>query len=155
MSYIAHFNVARLRHDPMDPRVSEFTSNTIRVNSVAERSPGFVWRLSDEAATVSASGGYQAVAGDPRLAISLSVWRTMDDFRFFVRKTVHGAFLRRREEWFEPWDGPNYVIWPITEGVIPTMAEGWKRLDLLAKTGPSAEAHGIDWAEASGLQGAS
>ena len=36
---IAHFNVARLLHPPGDPRVAEFTSNTVRVNLVAERSP--------------------------------------------------------------------------------------------------------------------
>lgn len=145
MPYYAHFNVARLRHAPDDPRVSEFTSNTVRVNAVAERSPGFIWRLSDEAATISGSGGYQAVDGDPRLAISLSVWRTLADFRFFVLKTVHGAFLRRREEWFEPWDGPNYVVWPVPEDSIPTKEEGWRRLEILARQGPSDQAHGLDW----------
>ena len=145
MSHIAHFNVARLLHDPTDPRVHGFTSNTIRVNGVAERSPGFVWRLSDETATITGSGGYQAVQDDPRLAISLSVWQSLDDLRHFVHKTVHGAFLRRRAEWFEPWDGPNYVIWPIDKGVIPTMAEGFQRLDMLAKNGPSGAAYDFTW----------
>jgi hypothetical protein len=146
MTHIAHFNVARLLHHPSDPRVHEFTSNTQRVNAVAERSPGFVWRLSDAAATVTDSGGYQAVAGDPRLAVSMSVWTGLEAFRFFVHKTVHGGFLRRREAWFEPWEGPNYVIWPVAEGVIPDLAEGWRRLDLLKQNGPSAEAYGMDWA---------
>ncbi len=145
MTHIAHFNVARLRHDPSDPGVHEFTSNTQRVNGVAERSPGYVWRLADEAATVGASGGYQAVADDPRLAISLWLWQSIDDLRHFVHKTVHAAFLRRRTEWFEPWQGPNYVIWPHAQGANPTLAEGWHRLDLLARNGPSAEAYDFSW----------
>lgn len=145
MTHIAHFNVARLRHDPTDPRVHEFTSNTIRVNGVAERSPGFVWRWGDTSATIAESGGYQAVEVDPRLAISLSVWETPAQFRYFVQNTVHGAFLRKREAWFEPWAGPNYVIWPVAVGIIPTVDDGWARLDQLARNGASAGAYDFAW----------
>ncbi|MCU0903579.1 MAG: DUF3291 domain-containing protein [Tabrizicola sp.] len=144
---IAHFNVARLLHPPGDPRVAGFTSNTVRVNAVAERSPGFLWRWKDEASTVDGSGGYQAVDADPNLAISLSVWESVEAFRFFVQQTVHGAFLRRRTEWFSPWDGPNYVIWPCDRDAIPTVTEGWARLDRLKREGASAEAYEFGWVE--------
>ena len=137
---IAHFNVARLLHPPGDPRVAEFTSNTQRVNAVAERSPGFIWRWADDTAEVDGSGGYQAVDADPCLAISLSVWESRADLQHFVQKTVHGAFLRRRAEWFAPWDGPNYVIWPWRRDGIPTVAEGWARLDRLARQGATPDA---------------
>ncbi len=92
------------------------------------------------------SGGYQAVEADPCLAISLSVWDSLDDLRHFVRNTVHGAFLRRRAEWFAPWDGPNYVVWPWQRDSIPTVAEGWARLDRLKRRGPDAEAFDFGWA---------
>jgi heme-degrading monooxygenase HmoA len=147
---IAHFNVARLLHPPGDPRVAEFTTNTERVNLVAERSPGYIWRWTDEASTVEGSGGYQAVEADPSLAISLSVWDSVAAFRFFVQKTVHGAFLRRREEWFAPWGGPNYVIWPLMDDEVPTVAEGWARLDKLTRGGPTAEAYDLHWAGIAG-----
>lgn len=142
---IAHFNVARLLHPPGDPRVAEFTSNTIRVNEIAERSPGYIWRWTDDSSTVEGSGGYQAADTDPNLAISLSVWETVDALRFFVHKTLHGAFLRRRQDWFSPWDGPNYVLWPWSGPGVPTIAEGWARLDRLKREGPSAEAHDFSW----------
>lgn len=143
---IAHFNVARLLHPPGDPRVAEFTTNTIRVNQIAERSPGYIWRWTDLSSTVEGSGGYQAADADPRLAISLSVWESRDALRFFVEKTVHGAFLRRRQEWFSPWDGPNYVIWPWRGPGVPTVKDGWARLDQLKREGPTAEAHDFGWA---------
>lgn len=143
---IAHFNVARLLHPPGDPRVAEFALNTVRVNEVAERSPGFFWRWKDEATTIVGSGGDQAADTDPNLAISLSVWETRDALRFFVQKTLHGAFLRRRHEWFSPWDGPNYVIWPWKGSGTPSNREGWVRLDRLKREGPSAEAHDFSWA---------
>ena len=136
--HVAHFNVARLLHDPTDPRVREFTSNTTRVNVLAERSTGFVWRLVAE--TVSDSGGYQAADQDPRLAISLSVWETADALRQFVHRTVHGTFLRRRAEWFEPWAGPNYVLWRISPGALPTLTDGWMRLKRLSSEGATSEA---------------
>ena len=143
---IAHFNVARLLHPPGDPRVAEFTLNTVRVNLVAERSPGFLWRWKDEARAVDGGGGYQAVDDDPNLAISLSVWDSVAAFRFFVQQTIHGAFLRRREEWFSRWDGPNHVIWPCDPDWVPSVAEGWARLDHLARDGASAEAYDLKWA---------
>lgn len=148
---IAHFNVARLLHPPGDPRVAEFTTNTIRVNAVADRSPGFVWRWTDEASTVEGSGGYQAADPDPCLAISLSVWEDPESLRFFVERTVHGAYLRRRQEWFGPWDGPNYVIWPWRSDGVPTVAEGWKRLARLQREGASAEAHDFHWQDRTGV----
>lgn len=147
---IAHFNVARLRHPPDDPRVAEFTTNTQRVNAVAERSAGFIWRLADAEATVDGSGGYQAVNTDPQLAISLSLWQRAEDLRFFVKKTLHGAFLRRRTEWFEPWDGPNYVLCWVTTDHIPTQDDGWQRLDLLARDGATDTAFDFSYTPAFG-----
>jgi heme-degrading monooxygenase HmoA len=148
-SVIAHFNVARLLHPPGDARVAEFTNNVLRVNAVAERSPGFLWRWKDEAATIEGSGGFQAVDADPCLAISLSVWESADALRHFVQKTVHGSFLRRRQEWFAPWEGPNYVIWSWVRDQAPTVAEGWTRLERLSLQGPSAEAY--DFASANSV----
>lgn len=142
---IAHFNVARLRADPGQPLVAPFIDAVPRVNALAERSPGFIWRLDDGSAQVADAPTYQAVAGDIRLAISMSVWADLAALRFFVQQTVHGAFLRKRVEWFEPWDGPYYVIWPCGGDQRPTLDEGWARLRHLATTGPSDAAHGFDW----------
>ena len=84
---------------------------------------------------------------DSRLAISLSVWQSVADLRHFVHKTVHGAFLRRRAEWFAPWDDPNYVIWPVPVGSTITLADGIGRLDQLARQGASPAAYAFSWQE--------
>lgn len=138
--HIAHYNVARLKELPGHPAVAEFIDNAPKVNAVAERSPGFVWRLDDSSATVSGSNTFQAVAGDPYLAISLSVWESTELLMSFVKKTIHGAFLRRKSEWFHPWDGPNYVVWPVEMGHIPDLREGEQRLKKLATAGATSDA---------------
>jgi len=137
--HLAQFNIARLRHPPGDPRVAEFTTNTARVNAIAERSPGFIWRWADDSAQVLPDQPYQAADADPSLAISMSVWDGIPSFRHFVHKTLHGAFLRRRDEWFLPWDGPNYVLWHASPGTVPTLEEGHARLARLARDGAGPE----------------
>lgn len=143
--HIAHFNIARLRALPGDSRVAGFIDNVPKVNAIAERSPGFVWRLDDTKTVVDAAETFQAVSGDPRLAISLSVWETPDSLRDFVINTVHGSFLRRREEWFLPWLGRNYVIWPVGVGHLPSLQEGEEKLQELAENGANAGAFDLDY----------
>jgi heme-degrading monooxygenase HmoA len=137
VQHIAHFNIARLRAMPGDQSVAEFIDNAPKVNAVAERSPGFIWRLQDDTARVAEDVTFEAVLGDPLLAVSLSVWETVDALRYFVKQTVHGTFVRRRESWFEPAKGPVYVIWPVPIGTVPTLTEGKARLAHLAQHGPS------------------
>lgn len=140
-AHIAHFNVARLRHPPGDPRVAEFIDNVPKINAIAERSPGYVWRLVDESAAVGNGIAFQTNDKDIRLAISLSVWNSVEDLWHFVNKTAHGSFLRRRADWFEAWQGPNYVVWPHIMTEPPTVSEGWSRLKSLAEQGSSAAAY--------------
>jgi hypothetical protein len=119
--HIAHLNIARLRALPGDPRVAEFVNAVPAVNAIAERSPGFVWRWEDNSTRVSEDVPFQAVLGDPLLAVSLSVWERATDLSAFVHKTLHGAFLRRR-----------------------SVADGQARMAHLAQHGPTA--HAFDFA---------
>ena len=139
--HIAPLNVARLRALPGDPRVAEFVNAVPKVNAIAERSPGFVWRWDDNSTQMAEGVPYQAVLPDPMLAMSLSVWETATDLMNFVHQTLHGAFLRRRADWFEPSVGPAYVIWPVAVGTIPTVAEGQARMAHLALHGPTDHAY--------------
>jgi len=143
---VAHLNIARLLHPPGDSRVAGFVDNVSRVNAIAERSPGFLWRHSDEQSDLGLAARFQALDPDPHLAISLSVWQTAEDLWGFVNKTVHGAFLRRRAEWFGPWSGPNYVIWNVSAEARPSVEEGRRRLSHLASNGPSDFAYEFKFA---------
>ena len=49
--YLAEVNIGRVLGGPGDPRMAEFFDNLARINALAERMPGFVWRLKDETAT--------------------------------------------------------------------------------------------------------
>ena len=138
--HIAELNIGQLWHPLDDPRTAGFTDNSERLNAVAERSQGFVWRcLPDEAERETQT--VNLYDGDPCTIWTMSVWETPEDLEFFVHRTVHGAFLKRRSEWFKPQDHKTYVIWPVAAGHIPTLREGLDRLARLQADGPSNDAY--------------
>jgi hypothetical protein len=140
MQHIAQMNMGYLLHPIDDPRIAEFAENLGRVNGVADRSKGFVWRLKDEDLS-NPDNDYGRLFGRPEVALAtLSVWESVADLADFVHKTVHGRFLNRRAAWFEHLDQPSYVIWPIPVGHTPTLTEGKARLVQLRAEGPSATA---------------
>ena len=48
MGHIAQMNMGYLLHTHGDPRIAGFEDNSDRVNAVADRSKGFIWRLQGE-----------------------------------------------------------------------------------------------------------
>ena len=134
-------NFAVLRYDFDDPRAAGFVDNVEKVNAVAARSPGFVWRLSNEEMEQPENNPDVVFAENPRNAVTVSLWETADDLRHFVLRTVHGKFLKRREEWFEAIDRPSYVIYPVQAGQIPTLAQAKEKMDHLAVEGSSEVAY--------------
>ncbi|MEL6288602.1 MAG: DUF3291 domain-containing protein, partial [Pseudomonadota bacterium] len=46
--HLAQLNIGHLRYPIDDPRIADFVANLDRINAVAERSPGFVWRFKDD-----------------------------------------------------------------------------------------------------------
>jgi hypothetical protein len=144
--HLAQLNISRMRYPTRDPRMAEFMNNRAVLDRAAERSEGFVWvhqsfvrseDRSDDGATVNPFA-------DPTLAINLSVWESVETLHRYVWQTVHKQFHRRRGEWFEKLDGPQFVMWWVPAGHLPTLAEAKQRLDHLAAHGPSAYAFG--WA---------
>ncbi len=53
--------------------MADFFANLDRINAMAERMPGFVWRLKDE------SGNATAIPwpGDPTMNVNMSVWESV------------------------------------------------------------------------------
>lgn len=104
--HIAQINIARLRSEKDDPSVAEFFENLDRINLLAERTDGFIWRLMEDTGNAS-----QIVAfDDPLIITNMSVWRSMEALQNFVYQTVHSRFIRRREEWFIPTEGPSLAL---------------------------------------------
>ena len=135
--HLAQFNIARIRYPLDDPRMAEFVENVERVNGLAEKIEGFVWRLQDE----SGHAMNMTVYGDPRILPNLAVWENVEALELFVWQTLHRRFFGRRLEWFEPIETP-LVLWWISAGHRPDLAEAVARLDHLKAHGPSEHAFG-------------
>jgi len=138
MKHVAELNIARAQYDLDDPRMAGFMDNLDRVNAVAERSPGFVWRLKDETGNATDL----IVMNDPRVVANLTVWETVEYLEHFVFNTVHKKIYDRRGEWFPAMKKAHFVMWWISPGDIPTLDEALVRLDRLQKEGPTDEAFG-------------
>ena len=135
---IAEYNVARLRQPIDHPASAGFRDNLDRINALAERSPGFVWRLDDDC-TDEAN---QDMHGDPLLTATLSVWTDLESLRHFVHRTVHGRFYRQRGVWFSAMEERHLVLWNVEAGDTPTLEEAQARLAHLRKHGDSNHAFG-------------
>lgn len=138
---IAELNLARLLHPIDDPRVAMFKDNLDRINAMAERSAGFIWRLKDDDAG-NATG--IDVTEDPQMIANLSVWESVADLEKFVFRTVHSRFYARRAAWFEKTTEAHFVMWPVATGHEPALAEALERLELLRANGDGPDAFG--WA---------
>jgi uncharacterized protein DUF3291 len=133
---IAQLNVGKT-HYPVDhPRMIGFTGRLAEINALAERTPGYVWRLQGESG--DATGIH--VFDDPLIIVNLTVWESIEQLYEFTYHTDHTEVFRLRRAWFEPWPGPSLALWWIPAGSTPTLAEALARLERLAREGPSPEA---------------
>ena len=140
--HLAEVNIGRVLGGPDDPRMADFFDNLARVNALAERMPGFVWRLKDDT-------GDSAMAihwpGDPTMSVNLSVWEDAETLGRFVFQTVHRNIYARKHDFFEAPGEPMFVMWWIEPGHIPTLDEAKARLDHYRAHGPTDHAFG--WAD--------
>ena len=125
--HLAEFNFGTLRHDWDDPRIKGFVDGLDLVNDIAARSPGFVWRVSDEDMDAAQRDPQGPFGGKPRIASTLSVWRDAPSLEQFVWNTVHRQFYGRKAEWYDGAGNGNLVLWWIPEGHRPSVAEGMAR----------------------------
>lgn len=137
--HLAQLNFATAIADLDDPVMAGFVDALATVNGIAERSPGFVWRIRD-----SQEAAAQAIIGDPRETFTMSVWETAADLEFFAWNTVHRRFMKNRHGWFLPPATPFLVMWWIEIGTIPTIEDALARLARLREEGPSEAGFGWD-----------
>ncbi|MFC3741746.1 DUF3291 domain-containing protein [Paractinoplanes deccanensis] len=133
--HLAQINTARLRAPLTDPSMADFVEGLTRMNELADRSPGFVWRLEGDN-----GDGTIARPADPLRIYTLSVWETPEHLRAYAYQSEHLDYLRRRREWFHP-NGSEaaLVLWWVPAGTTPTLRQGISRLDRLRAGGPTPE----------------
>jgi Domain of unknown function (DUF3291) len=137
-THLAQLNIGRIRYEVDDPRMADFMNNLERVNSIAERSPGFVWRYKDDSGNATSTRPF----ADPRMLVNMSVWESVEALEKFAWQTVHTRFYARKHEWFEKLDGAYFVLWHVPAGHRPSVQEAIERLEHLKAHGPSEHAFG-------------
>ena len=135
--HLAQVNIGRFRAPIDDPIMEGFRTQLDPINALADRAPGFVWRLQTEDGNATAIRPYD---DDNLMAINISVWESLEALQDYVYKSAHVESLRARRQWFEPIEGPILVLWWVPAGHIPTVSEAQERLQLLKERGPSPDA---------------
>lgn len=131
---IAEINVARMKGtDINDPVMKEFAENLDKVNAIAEKSDGFIWRLKEENNNATGLHPYK----DEQVIINISLWESIEALEKFMYKTFHSEFLKRRREWFQAYGKVYAAMWWTPCGHYPTMQDAIGKLAELQSNGSS------------------
>jgi len=134
--YLAQINIALMKAPLDDPIMTEFAAALNEVNAIADRSPGFIWRLQ----TASGNATDVRAYADPKMLVNLSVWQSVEELKAYVYKSLHGEFFSRRRQWFKKYQREHFAMWWIPIGTLPTPEEGKVKLEYLTLHGDSPEA---------------
>ena len=127
---LAELNVGYAAYPLDDPRMSGFMDNLDTINALAERSPGFVWRMKSD----SGNATDISVPGDAEIISNMSVWEDVASLGNYVFSTVHARFYERKEEWFQAMTSHHFVMWMVEDNHTPDLAEAIDRLAYLQNT---------------------
>ena len=134
--HVAQLNIGRMVAPIAAPEVADFVANLEPINALADRSPGFVWRLQTEEGNATSVHAFD----DELLLLNMSVWESIEALRAFTYTTAHTAVLRRRAEWFERLAEAHLVLWWVPAGHLPSVNEAIERLERLRRDGPTPAA---------------
>lgn len=110
---------------PIDsPVMYGFVSNLDMVNALAEKQPGFVWRLRNDNNNATSI----KVFDNEFLIVNMSVWEDINVLFNFVYRSMHIDLFKRRKDWFEKMDKMHMALWYVSSGHIPPVAEALERL---------------------------
>jgi hypothetical protein len=154
--HIAQVNIGRVRVPLDDAQMAGFVARLDEINALADRSPGFVWRLQTNEGNATYLRPYP---DDDRILLNMSVWESIEALKHYAYKTVHAELLRQRHEWFEKFSSNYLALWWVPAGHIPGIDEAKKRIAHLDGHGPTEFAftfkivfppneefqRGIDW----------
>jgi hypothetical protein len=128
---LAQLNIAVMKEPLESPVMADFVANLERINTLAENSKGYVWRLQSEEGDATAI----RPMGDDVL-VNITVWRDVESLQSFVYRSAHVDIMRRRREWFERMSEAYTVLWWVPQGHRPDVREAEDRLAHLRRHGP-------------------
>jgi len=134
--HLAEVNIARMKAPLDSDELAGFRARLDDINALADRSPGFVWRLQTEAGNAT----YLRPYDDDRILFNLSVWESVESLREYTYQSLHREVLRQRHDWFEKFDGVSLALWWVPAGHRPSVDEAKQRLARLQQAGPTPSA---------------
>lgn len=129
--HLAQVNIGRVKAPLDSPTMAGFVARLDEINSLADSSPGFVWRLQ----TAEGNATYLRPYDDDRILFNLSVWETAEALQAYVYRSTHVELLRQRQEWFTKFEGVYLALWWVPDGHRPSVDEAKKRLAHVAEKG--------------------
>lgn len=135
--HLAQFNYADARHELDHPSMRGFADELLRINALADGTPGFIWRLKNHEGH---SVDFRPWPEKPLRMITLSVWRDLASFYTFAYTGEHAEMLRCRHQWFVRPSEPSLVLWWVPEGTKPSIETGIEKLRRLVERGPTPDA---------------
>ncbi|MEM7693756.1 MAG: DUF3291 domain-containing protein [Pseudomonadota bacterium] len=135
---VAQLNIARPKFALDAPEIADFMNALDRVNAIAERSDGFLWRLTGEGNDATSLNH----PAEPGTIVNMSAWRDVDSLQRFVWTTIHRRFFDRKAEWFTGTGDRDFVMWSVPDGAWPTLDEAFARLARLRRDGSTDHAFG-------------
>jgi hypothetical protein len=134
--HLAQLNVGRLVAPLTSVELQGFVDALDPINALADASPGFVWRLQTEDGDATGIRPYD----DDLMIVNMSVWESLESLADFVYRSDHQQVMRGRRQWFERMAEAYMVLWWVSEGHRPPVAEAIERLEVLRANGPTPEA---------------
>jgi hypothetical protein len=129
--YLAQINIAKMKAPIDSPLMAEFVENLDTINSLAEKSNGFIWRLKDESNNASSIKIYD----DDFLIVNMSVWQNAESLFQFAYHSNHVNIFKKRKNWFEQMKEMHMALWYTSTDSVPTVTEAIERLDFLRLNG--------------------
>src|SRR5258706_11701706 len=82
---LAQLNIGVIKGPIDSPVMADFVANLDQINALAERSPGFVWRLQTEEGNATAIRPFE----NENIAVNMSVWRDVESLSKYVYSSAH------------------------------------------------------------------
>lgn len=137
--HLAQVNIARTKAPLDDPLMRGFVEQLDPINQLADRSPGFVWRLQTEEGDATSI----LLFDDPHIIVNLSVWTSFEALKTYVYSGEHLSVLKSKKSWMEKLDTPSLALWWLPAGELPTPKEAksawlaWQKTVLQRLCSPS------------------
>jgi hypothetical protein len=133
--HLIHANIATMRAPFEDPRMVDFVAMVDEIDALAHEAPGFVAQPTPLDEGVVYKG---------QVLLNLSIWESVESLEQFTYAGLHKLALSRRTEWFTQQPQPNYVLFWMPAGEVPTEIQVARRIAHLSEFGPTPFAFNFD-----------